>query len=41
VDFIYSSSLITPIALVPLLEFKGEGLEHLSGALAIAFGALV
>ena len=36
-----SSSLIPPIALVALLEFEGEGLEHLCGVLAIAFGASV
>lgn len=39
--FSCSSSPITPIALVALLEFEIEGLEHLCGVLAIAFGASV
>ena len=38
---ICSSSLIPPIAFVALLEFEREGLEQLSGILAIAFGASV
>jgi hypothetical protein len=38
---ICSSSLINPIAFVALLEFEREELEHLSGGLAIAFGASV
>ena len=40
-EFLCSSSLIPPIAFVALLEFKREGLEHLCGVLAIAFGASV
>ena len=39
--FFCSSSLIPPIAFVALLEFEREGLEHLCGVLAIAFGASV
>ena len=36
-----SSSLIPPISFVALLEFESDGFEHLSGVLAIAFGASV
>ena len=40
-EFLCSSSLIPPIAFVALVEFESEGFEHLSGVLAIAFGASV
>jgi hypothetical protein len=36
-----SSSLITPIAFVALLEFGSEILENLSGVLSISLGASV
>jgi hypothetical protein len=35
------SSLIPPIGFVALLKLKREVLEHLSGVLAIVFGASV
>jgi hypothetical protein len=41
VPLLCSSSLIPPIALVALLEFESEGLDHLCGVLAIAFGASI